>query len=82
LGDLVEYTFKNGSGETIKLNIIVTPQPFNSKGQALQIDPRSTANANDAESSFGKLIADRERTDADVSSSHPHTVVAPGERDS
>jgi hypothetical protein len=42
---LTEYTIKNGSGETIKLNIIVTRSPFNPNGQALQIDPRASDTA-------------------------------------
>jgi hypothetical protein len=42
---LTEYTIKNGSGETIKLSIIVTRSPFNPNGQALQIDPRASDTA-------------------------------------
>jgi hypothetical protein len=42
---LTEYTLRNGSGDTIKLNIIVTRSPFNPNGQALQIDPRASDTA-------------------------------------
>jgi hypothetical protein len=43
--EVAEYTIRNGSGETIKLNIIVTRSPFNPNGQALQIDPRASDTA-------------------------------------